>query len=266
MPSLRDSPPGAGRALSAIVCNCMNFTPFSAFLLLPVMIILLQLGHSLRLRRETAPQSAAIEGAVFALFGLLLAFTFSGAVARYDAHRQLVVEESNDIGTAYLRLDLLAPQDQPQLRQLFRDYVNSRLHLYDGVSNEVSEATQQLQREIWQKSVAAAAASTANPDATRLLLPALNSMIDITSTRQNSFNMHPPAVIFYLLFVLSAGCALVAGYGMTATRRSWFYTIALAVTVTFTIYATLEIEYPRKGLIRLTHMDDTFLQLRDSMN
>jgi FtsH-binding integral membrane protein len=244
----------------------MNFTPFSAFLLLPVMIILLQLGHSLRLRRETAPQSAAIEGAVFALFGLLLAFTFSGAVARYDAHRQLVVEESNDIGTAYLRLDLLAPQDQPQLRQLFRDYVNSRLHLYDGVSNEVSEATQQLQREIWQKSVAAAAASTANPDATRLLLPALNSMIDITSTRQNSFNMHPPAVIFYLLFVLSAGCALVAGYGMTATRRSWFYTIALAVTVTFTIYATLEIEYPRKGLIRLTHMDDTFLQLRDSMN
>jgi hypothetical protein len=244
----------------------MSFTPLSAFLLLPVMIILLQLGHSLRLRRETAPQSAAIEGAVFALFGLLLAFTFSGAVARYDAHRQLVVEESNDIGTAYLRLDLLAPQDQPQLRQLFRDYVNSRLHLYDRVSSEVSETTQQLQREIWQKSVAATAAPTARPDATRLLLPALNSMIDITSTRQNSFNMHPPDVIFYLLFILSGGCALVAGYGMTATRRSWFYTIALAVTVTFTIYATLEIEYPRKGLIRLTHMDDTFLQLRNSMN
>jgi FtsH-binding integral membrane protein len=244
----------------------MNFTPYAAFFLLPAMIVLLQLGHGLRLRRETAPQSAAIEGAVFALFGLLLAFTFSGAVGRYDAHRALVVEESNDIGTAYLRLDLLAPQDQPPLRQLFRDYVSSRLHLYDRVSSEVSQETQQLQREIWQKSVAAAAAPTANPDATKLLLPALNSMIDITATRQNSFNLHPPAVIFYLLFVLSGGCALVAGYGMTATRRSWFYTIALAVTVTFTIYATLEIEYPRKGLIRLTHMDDTFLQLRDSMN
>jgi hypothetical protein len=212
-----------------------------------------------RLRRKAPPLRAR--------FGLLLAFTFSGAVARYDAHRELVVEESNDIGTAYLRLDLLTPQDQPQLRQLFRDYVTSRLHLYDRVSTEVSEATQRLQREIWQKSVAAAAAvPTANPDATKLLLPALNSMIDITATRQNSFNMHPPAVIFYLLFILSGGCALLAGYGMTAARRSWFYTIALAVTVTFTIYATLEIEYPRKGLIRLTHMDDTFLQLRDSMN
>jgi hypothetical protein len=227
------------------------------------MIMLLQLGHALRRRRESAPQSSAIEGAVFALFGLLLAFTFSGAVTRYDAHRELVLQESN-VGTACLRLDLLAPQDQPPLRQLFRDYVNSRLHLYDRVSSEISETTKQLQQEIWKKSVAAAAPG-ANPDATKLLLPALNDMIDITSTRQNAFNMHPPTVIFLLLFVLSGCCAFVAGYGMTATRRSWFYSIALAFTVTLTVYATLEIEYPRQGLIRLTQTDDTFLQLRDSI-
>ena len=91
------------RSSSAILSTCMNFSPYSALLLLPAMILLLQLGHSLRLRQKTAPQSSAIEGAVFALFGLLLAFTFSGAVARYDAHRQLLLEESNDIGTAYLR-------------------------------------------------------------------------------------------------------------------------------------------------------------------
>jgi hypothetical protein len=77
--------------------------------------------------------------------------------------------------------------------------------------------------------------------------------------------MHPPAVIFLLLFVLSGCCAFVAGYGMTATARSWFYSIALAVTVTLTVYATLEVEYPRQGLIRLTQTDDTFLQLRDSI-
>jgi hypothetical protein len=243
----------------------MNFTPFSAFILLPSMIVLLQLGHALRRRRKSAPQSSAIEGAVFALFGLLLAFTFSGAMTRYDAHRDLVLQESNDIGTAYLRLDLLAPQDQPAMRRLFRDYVSSRLHLYDRVSNEVSETTKQLQQEIWRRSIAAAAGSGANPDATKLLLPALNDMFDITSTRQNAFNMHPPTVIFLLLFVLSGGCAFVAGYGMTATERSWFYSVALAVTVTLTVYATLEIEYPRRGLIRLTQTDDTFLQLRDSI-
>ena len=94
----------------------MTFTPFDAFFLLPAMIVLQQLGHGLRLRRQTAPQSSAIEGAVFALFGLLLAFTFSGAVARYGVHRELVIDEYNAIETAYLRLDLLPPQSQPQLR------------------------------------------------------------------------------------------------------------------------------------------------------
>src|ERR1700727_2386478 len=126
----------------------MNFNPFDAFFLLPAMIVLQQLGHGLRLRRQTAPQSSAVEGAVFALFGLLLAFTFSGAVARYDAHRELVTEEHNHIETGYLRLDLLPPQDQPPVRQLFRDYVDSRLHLYDGAPAELQPATEQLKRQI----------------------------------------------------------------------------------------------------------------------
>jgi FtsH-binding integral membrane protein len=243
----------------------MTFTPFDAFFLLPAMIVLQQLGHGLRLRRQAAPQSSAIEGAVFALFGLLLAFTFSGAVARYDAHRELVIDERNDIGTAYLRLDLLPPQSQPQLRQLFRDYVDSRLHLYERTPGEISPATEQLQREIWQQSVAQVAAPGANPDAAKLLLPALNNMIDITATRQNAFHMHPPAIIFLLLFVLSGGSAFLAGYGMNTERRSWLYTVAFAFAVTLTVYATLEIEYPSKGFIRLSNTDEALLQVRDSM-
>jgi hypothetical protein len=244
----------------------MTFPPFSALFLLPAMLILLVLGR--RLRRHDGPvaQSSSIEGAVFALFGLLLAFTFSGAISRYDAHRQLVVEESNDIGTAYLRLDLLPPEVQPGLRQFFRDYTESRLHLYDAVSQEVSPQTAQLQHEIWRRCVAAAAAPGGNPDATKLLLPALNSMIDITATRQNAFYMHPPPVVFFLLFGFSCGAAFLAGYGMTSSGRSWFYMAALAVTVTATVYTTLEIEYPRQGLIRLTGADRALVNLRDSMN
>jgi hypothetical protein len=243
----------------------MTFTPFDAFFLLPAMIVLQQLGHGLRLRRQTAPQSSAVEGAVFALFGLLLAFTFSGAVARYDAHRELVTEERNDIETAYLRLDLLPPQGQPRLRQLFRDYVDSRLRLFDSASAEVQPSTEQLKRQIWQESMVDVTATGANPDATRLVLPALNNMFDITATRLNAFNMHPPPVIFLLLFVLSGGSAFLAGYGMSAPTRSWFYTIAFALAVTLTVYATLEIEYPSQGLIRLTSTDQVLITLRNSM-
>jgi hypothetical protein len=244
----------------------MTFHPISALFLLPAMLVLLEFGRRFRLSHKAVSESTTIEGAIFALFGLLLAFTFSGAVARYDTHRQLLVEEANDIGTAYLRLDLLPPAAQPGLRQLFRDYTSSRLHLYDAVSDEISPATQHLQREIWQQSVAAVAAPGASVDATKLLLPSLNAMIDITATRQNAFNMHPPTVVFLLLFAFSCGAAFLAGYTINANGESWFYMVALAIAVTATIYGTLEIEYPRQGLIRLINADKTLINLRNSMN
>jgi hypothetical protein len=244
----------------------MTFHPISAFLVLPAMLLLLELGRRLRIRHRVPSESSVIESAIFGLFGLLLAFTFSGAIARYDVHRQLLIEETNDIGTAYLRLDLLPSAAQPPLRQLFRDYTTSRLGLYDAVSKEVSPVTEHLQHEIWQQSVAAAAAPGASVDAAKLLLPSLNAMIDITATRQNAFNMHPPTVVFLLLFAFSGGSAFLAGYSMTAHGRSWFYMVALSIAVTITIYATLEIEYPRRGLIRLTDIDRTLIDLRNSMN
>lgn len=244
----------------------MVFNPISAFFVLPVMLVLIELGRRFRIKHKVPQESTAIEGAIFGLFGLLLAFTFSGAVERYDRHRELLVEETNAIDVAYLRLDLLPPAAQPALRQLFRDYTDSRLHLYDAVSEEVSPATEHLQHEIWKQSIAAATAPGANVDATKLLLPALNSMIDITHTRKNTFNLHPPEVVFLLLFLFSGGAAFLGGYSMARQGRSWFHMVALALAVTLTIYATLEIEYPRRGLIRLRNSDKILIELRNSMN
>ena len=243
----------------------MNFLPASAFLLLPAMVLLLEVGRRLRRQHAGAIVSSAIEGAIFGLFGLLLAFTFSGAISRFDTHRQLLTQEANDIGTAYLRLELLPAARQPELRQLFRDYTTSRLHLFDAVGAEITPETARLQREIWKRATAAASSPGANSDATKLLLPAINDMIDITSTRQNAFNMHPPSVVFWLLFAFSGGAALMAGYSMKPGGRDWLYSIALAVAVTLTVYTILDVEYPRRGLIRLSDLDRTLISLRDSM-
>ncbi|CAN5706147.1 hypothetical protein BH10ACI4_BH10ACI4_08520 [soil metagenome] len=249
----------------------MTFSPVSALFLFPAMIVLLQIGRRIRTSRADAAAHGAIESAVFALFGLLLAFTFSGAAGRYDEHRKLIVEEANDIGTVYLRLDLLPPASQPALRDLLRTYTEVRAHRFDELpdtpqSIEAAHQTDRLQAEIWARSVAAAPQAGANPDATKLLLPALNTMFDITSTRKNAFNMHPPAIIFLLLFAFSGGCAFMAGYSMSSTTPHWLYTIALALTVTLTVYATLEVEYPRRGLVRLTTQNPVFTDLRNSMN
>ncbi len=248
----------------------MTFYPVTAFLLFPLMIVMVLLGRYSRGRHTDVAISAPTEGAVFALFGLLLAFTFSGAISRFDDHRKLIVEEANDISTAYLRLDLLPAAAQPELRQDFREYAAIREHRFDEVpespqSIDAAEKSERLQRQIWSRSLAAGTSPGANPDANKLLLPALNAMIDITATRRNAFNMHPPAIIFLLLYVFSAACAYMAGYSMEIGKQHWMYTLSLALTVTLTVYATLEVEYPRRGLIRLTTQNEVFPELIDSM-
>src|ERR1700757_2475861 len=105
-----------------------------------------------------------IEGAVFALLGLLIAFTFSGAASRFENRRHLIVEEANDIGTAYLRVDLLPVDAQPEVREMFRRYVDTRLDTYRHAGDVMLvkqdlTASQKLQNEIWQKSIAAAGRS-----------------------------------------------------------------------------------------------------------
>lgn len=104
--------------------------------------------------------SGAIIGAVFALMGLLIAFTFSGAYSRFDARRQPIVQEANAIGTAYLRLDLIPASSQAPLRERFRSYAASRAALYEKLTDvsatrdELARAAA-LQKEIWSSTVAA---------------------------------------------------------------------------------------------------------------
>jgi hypothetical protein len=82
---------------------------------------------------HTFEGNGAMEAAIFSLLGLLLAFSFSGATARFDARRQLIVQEANTIATAYQRLDLLPDADQPELRQLFREYLDARLQGFQKI-------------------------------------------------------------------------------------------------------------------------------------
>ena len=83
---------------------------------------------------DTAPTGlGAVEGALFGLMGLLIAFTFSGAEARFENRRRLIVQEANAIGTAYLRIDLLPAASQPAVRDLFRRYVDQRLAGYAAI-------------------------------------------------------------------------------------------------------------------------------------
>jgi hypothetical protein len=241
------------------------------------MLACLELGRRLGLRRlATDPKAeisnfGVVEGAVLGLYGLLIAFTFSGAAARFDVRRQQITEEANAIGTAYLRVDLLPAESQPAVRDLFRKYLDSRLETYRTALSRSEFKTglarsATVQTEIWVAAVAASRLPGAHPDAGKLLLPALNEMIDITTTRMMATKIHPPLIIFALLFVMALGCATMAGYAMAVARkRSWLHIGAFVVASVVAAYVVLEIEYPRVGFIRVDDADQVLYDVRESM-
>ena len=240
------------------------------------MLLFLEFGRRLGARRVAKdlegarPGIDAAEGAVFALLSLLVAFTISGAASRFEARRHLVAQEVNAISTAYLRLDLLAPDTRSALQGHFRQYVDSRIETYRKTSDREAEQAERarsvkLQNEIWTQAGAAASAQD-QPHVAILLMPALNAMIDITTTREVAAHTHPPLIVFVLLSGLALGCALMAGYGMAGGKgRSWTHIIGFAVVMTITLYVIIEIEYPRFGLIRVDTVDQVLVDLRKSM-
>lgn len=240
------------------------------------MLFLLEFGR--RLARRNAAASDAVTGAptgtldsaVFALLGLLLAFTFSGAAGRFDARRAQIVEETNNLGTAWLRLDLLPADAQPALRDLFRRYVDSRLAIYSNLQNvEATTAELQhsnaLQSEIWNQAVKACSKKQ-DPATTTLVVQALNAMFDITTTRAAAARMHPPLVVFALLFLLALASAFVAGHGMaSAPSAPWLHMFTFAAMISASVYLVLDLEYPRAGFVRIDGFDQTLSDLRRSM-
>ncbi len=237
------------------------------------MLALQEAGRRIGLRRLARDpegiRTGAIEGAVFGLLGLLMAFTFSGAASRFDDRRHLVIEEANMIGTAWLRIDVLPASAQAELRELFRRYLDSRIETYrklpdlEAAKLELARSAS-LQTDIWAAAVAGSRSSD-TPAATLLLLPALNQMIDITTTRTMMAEIHPPPVMFVMLGAVALISALVAGYGMAGKTRNWIHTVAFASVVAATVYVIFDIEYPRLGLIRVDAVDHVLADLRRSM-
>jgi hypothetical protein len=238
------------------------------------MLFLLELGRRIgRWRVAGRPEGARAEvavmdGAVFALLGLLIALTFSGAVSRWDARRQLIVEEANAIGTAYLRLDVLPPDTQPALRETFRQYVDARLAAYRSLP-DVSAAKAELARgaklqgALWAQAVAACQREASQP-ARMLVLPALNAMIDITTTRTVAAQTHPPGIIYAVLIVLILLSSVLAGDRL-AEGRSWVHMVVFAVTMALALYVIVDLEFPRLGFIRLDAYDQVLVDVRESM-
>ena len=234
-----------------------------------------ELGRRFGKRRAAAdPEgwqagTGVIDGAAFGLLGLILGFTFSGAAARFDARRHYIVDEANAIGTAYLRLDILPEDAQPPLRDSFRRYLDARLAAYAAVPDMERvvaelERSNGIQREIWQRAVAA---SRSSEGAGRLLLPAINEMIDITTTRTTAAMTHAPVVFFALIAFLVLIGGTLAGYATAAShKRNWPHAVAFAAMLTAVVCVVADMDYPRVGFVRMDSFDRVLVEVRAAMD
>jgi hypothetical protein len=240
------------------------------------MLLLIEVGR--RIGRRWAPDDTprtraglnAIDAAILSLLGLLIAFTFSGASDRFDARRHLIISEANAIGTAWLRIDLLPPTAQPDVREGFRQYVDARLSVVRQPADVEATAgalrrCSEVQNAIWTRSVVACRES-GSLEAPLLLLPALTDMFSIGADRTARSRVHSPLVILVMLFLLALATSVLAGYEIAGgRRRSWIHIVGFAAAVAVVTFVIIDLEYPRLGLIRVDVMDEVFEELRQSM-
>jgi hypothetical protein len=226
-----------------------------------VAILLVGLEAGFRAGRQARSESdaaggqvGAIQGAILALLGLLLAFSYAAAGSRFIERQDLIVAEANAIGTAYLRADLLDEPQRSELRAALKRYTEQRIevsrNLRNGMTPAALEEVARLHARIWR---AASAGVAARPAAVVGVLPPVNEVIDLHSTRMAAAVKRLPPIVMGLLIVSSVVAVGVMGYGCGIGRqRRAPLTAALALLIGAALWVTIDLDHPRAGLIQLS--------------
>lgn len=245
--------------------------------LLGGMTLLQMAGHAVARRGASRASDGkirdlgAVEGAAFGLLALLMGFSFSGAISRFESRRDLIVSEAVSIGSTWQWIDVVNGPARDELRAEFRDYVDTRIEIYRSLSDKAKMDSQikianGQQAEIWSLAIAASKEQNASP-ATTALLSSLNAVFDLATKRFALQRWHVPLLIFVLLIAMALCCSFLAGYSLAkAQRYHWIAIMTFSSLMTITICVILDLEFPRKGIIRLDDFDTFLVEARAAMN
>ncbi len=205
-----------------------------------------------------------VESSLLGLLALLLAFTFSMSASRYDTRRHILIDEANNIGTAILRADLYADTSRLAFRNDFKDYVEARIAFYDaGVNkkkiNNAQKATDVISDRIWKRA-ALLAQNKENLIASNQMIPALNAMIDIVTSRNAAGKATVPDSILWMLFLLCLISSFIMGYHKNHTSK--FVIIVFSLMISACIYLIIDLDRPRQGLINIDAANSYIVDLR----
>jgi hypothetical protein len=220
-------------------------------------------------KEEEEPRGGvnSLLAALFALFGFILAFTFGMSGNRYDNVRNITVQEANDIGTAVLRADLYPDSVRNAFRTDFKTYLEARIAYYENVADTIlfykakedaAKAAGALWSRVMQQSKLPNMLIPSNN-----MIPALNSMFDIATTRDVALKARVPDVIVYMLFILALASSFIAGFTSLAIRhKDWIVVAGFALLSSMIIYITLDLGRPLRGIIKSDVGEQAILDLR----
>lgn len=192
-----------------------------------------------------------VRNAALTLLALLIGFSFSMAVGRYDQRKNYEEEEANAIGTEYVRASLLPAADAARVRQLLRNYLVQRILFYsirdEGQLGIVQDGTTKLQGELWS-SVDEVAAAQQNP-VVALVLAGMNDVLNSQGYTQAAWWNRIPVAAWSLMESIAFCCSFLIGYGAHRRRFIVFLVLPLVTSVAFFLIA--DIDSPRGGVIRV---------------
>jgi len=241
------------------MATLIDYPLFVFFVSLPALWGSAWIGARLRGRRPEANDGAQADfsfilSAALTLLGLIVAFTFSMAVGRYDLRKNCEEQEANAIGTEYARADLLPAEQAAKVRGLLRSYVEQRTSYYvthDAARlRQIDAQTARLQAELWSAVASASAQPTA---ATALVVGGMNAVLDSQGFTQAAWWNRIPPGAWMLMILISIFCNALIGYN-ARERGNWFFLILpIALSITFLLIA--DIDSPRGGLIHVRPQD-----------
>lgn len=190
-------------------------------------------------------------GGTLTLLGLIIGFTFSMAVNRYEQRKNYEEEEANAIGTEYVRADLLPPADAVKLRALLKSYLDQRILKYESRNKkqlrQIDAETARLQAEMWS-AVATPAHAPWSPVAA-LTVSGMNDVLNSQGYTQAAWWNRIPMGAWTLLMMISIFCNLLVGY--SAQGRSGFVLLILPFTLSISLFLIADIDSPHAGVIRV---------------
>ena len=197
---------------------------------------------------------AIVQGATLTLLGLIIGFTFSMALTRYDQRKNYEEQEANAIGTEYVRADLLPATDAAKIRALLLRYTEERKLFYSTRDEqelaEVNARTAKLQGELWSAVVAPATAQPTPLSA--LAVAGMNDVLNTQGYTQASWWNRIPVAAWALMAAMALVSTMLVGVGASNAKTEIGLLMVLPLVISIAFFLIADIDSPRRGVIKVS--------------